>query len=121
MAENEKESTNWGAITGVVVLVAIIVGLLYYYYTSQVIPAIGIPLLIIGVFEVLSSIGKSSTPDQFGTSESYAATVLGFLLIAIGGAMLVFIYSDSIIFPIVFALVVIILFFLVSMAKRKKE
>jgi hypothetical protein len=108
-------------ITGVVVLASIIIGLLYYYYTSLWIPAIGIPLLIIGVYEAISSIARSNKVDQFGTSDSGAAIVWGFVFIAIGGALLVFQYSDNIIFPIIFFIAVIILYIIVAMFNKKRE
>ena len=121
MAENESRTISWGAITGAVVLLSIAFGLLYYYYTSLWIPAIGIPLLIIGIYEAISSVARSKKVDQFGTSESGAAVVWGFVFIAIGGAMLIFQYSDNIIFPIVFAIVVIVLYLVVSMLNKRSQ
>jgi hypothetical protein len=121
MAENETGTRNWGAITGIVVLIAIAVGLLYYYYVGLWIPAIGIPLLIIGAYEAISSILRSTAVDQFGTSDSGAATVWGFVFIAIGGALMVFQYSNNIIFPIVFFIAIIVLYLVVSAANKKRK
>lgn len=121
MGEETKKNTNWGTISGIVFLLAIAIGLVYYYVTSLWIPAIGIPLLIIGVYEVLSAFFRSSEKDRWGTSESGAAVLWGFVLIAAGGAIMVYQYADSIIIPIVFVIIVMVLYLFARSASKGKN
>jgi len=122
MTGEEPTSRNMGAITGAIVLIAIVVGLLYYYMTSDWLPSIGIPILIIGAYELVSSFFRSTTNDQFGTNESGAAALWGFVFIAIGGAMLIYRFADGgIIMPVVFAILVIIAYIIYAMFRKKQQ
>ncbi len=121
MAEEKTRNVNMGAVTGAVVLLAIVIGLLYYYFTKDWIPAIGIPLLIIGIYEILSSFFRSSVNDRYGTNEAGAAVLWGFLAIAIGGAIIIYQYADSIIIPVAFAIIVLVLYILTRSFRKGKE
>ena len=120
MAEEESKPRNLGAVTGAVVLIAIVVGLLCYYVTSSWLLAIGIPILIIGAYELISSFFRNTKNDQFGTNESGAAALWGFLFIAVGGAIVIYPYADSIIIPIVFVLLIIVASIIYAMFKKKQ-
>ncbi len=117
----ESNTRNWGLIGGAVLLIAIIVGLLYYYFTSLWIPAIGLPILIFGIYEIITSFVRSSEKDMYGTSDSGAATIWGFLFIAIGGGLIVFQYANNIIFPIVYVLAILVLLIITRLAHKGKS
>jgi len=117
----DNDSRNWGAMTGAAILLAIAAGLIYYYLTNEILGTIGLPILVFGVYELLSSFLRSSKHDMYGTSESEAATLFGFLFIAAGGAIIVYRYADSIIIPIVFAIIIIVLYLVVRMSHGKKD
>ena len=118
MAEETQKS--FGKMTIIAILLGAIVSLVYYYYTSNWLPAIGLFLLVVGVYELLSSFFRSTEDDRWGTNESGAAALFGFLMVAVGGAIVVYQYADSIIIPIVFALAVIILYVVYSLFRKKK-
>ena len=117
---SEGGDRNWGAITAAVVLIAVVIGLLYYYFTGLWLPAIGLPILVFGVYELLSAFLRSSEPDRYGTSDSGAATLYGFILIAVGGGIIVYQYADNLIFTAVFAIAIVVLY-LITIAVRKKS
>ena len=121
MTGEEPKPRNMGAITAAVVLLAIVVGLLYYYVTSDWLPAIGILILLIGVYELISSFFRNTANDQFGTNESGAAALWGFLLIAVGGAMLIYRYSNDIIIPVVFAILIIVAYIIYAMFRKRQS
>ena len=118
---SEGSNRKWGTITAAVVLSAVVIGLLYFYFTGLWLPAIGLPILVIGVYMLLSSFLRSSEPDRYGTSDSGAATLFGFIMITIGGAIVAYQYADNIIIPIVFAIVIIVLYLVTAMARRKSN
>jgi uncharacterized membrane protein HdeD (DUF308 family) len=118
---DEKKPMDWGAITGAVILIAIAVGLVYYYCTSIVWPALGLPLLIFGVYELISSLFRSTENDRWGTSEAGAASIFGFIFIAIGGALIIIEYADSIIIPILFIIAVMVLYIVFALLRRRKN
>ena len=117
----EPKSVNWSAITAAVILLSVAIGLIYYYVQSDLIPSICIPLIIIGVFEIGSSFVKSKEVDQFGTSVSQAAMIWGYLFIAAGGAGIIYQYTDSIIIPIVFVIIVIVVYILTRAFGKKNQ
>ena len=117
---SEGGNRNWGTITAAVVLLAVVVGLLYFYFTGLWLPAIGLPILIVGVYMLFSAFLRSSEPDRYGTSDSGAATLYGFILIAIGGAIVVYQYAENLIFTAAFAIVIVVLY-LITAAVRKKN
>jgi hypothetical protein len=119
MSEEKTSNRNIGTLTGIVFLIAIAVGLLIYYYMSNWILAIGCPLAILGVYEIASSFARTSEVDRWGTSEASAAVTLGFIALAIGAAFIAYNYSDSIIVPIIVAILIVAIYLVVVMLKRK--
>jgi len=106
----EVSRTNWGAIGAIAIILAIVVGLLLYYFTGLIAASIGLPVVIFGVYEAVSSYGKSREVDQFGTSEAYASMLWGFAYIAVGGALFVYAYTHSILIAVVFILLVMAIY-----------
>jgi hypothetical protein len=120
MSDETKEFKSWGSVSAVAILLAIAVGLIYYYVTKDWLVAIGLPILILGVYETISSLFRSTQKDRYGTSESGAAVLLGFMAMSIGGAIVIFKFADSIIIPIVFIILIMALYVVVSMALKKR-
>ena len=114
MSEEEAKISKGGAYGSVMVIIGIIIGLLMFYYDMGFIPVICVPLIFIGVYLIISSFGRSQVEDVQGTSEAGAALLWGFVMIAVGGAGLVYLFSDSLIIPIVFALVMLICYIVVK-------
>ena len=73
------------------------------------------------MYELLSSFARSSQNDMYGTNEAGAARLFGFLFIAVGGAIIVYRYADSIIIPIVFAIIIVVLYLVTRMTGGKKS
>ncbi len=118
--DTSNPQRNWGLFTLIAMLAAVAVGLIYYYYNGNIIVSISFMVLIIGIYLLISSMARDSTPDRWGTSDAYAGAMGGFLLIAIGGAGIVNNYADSIIIPIVYIIVIMILAAAYTMAKKKR-
>lgn len=114
-------NTNWGAITGAAALLSIAAGLITFYMDGSWLLAIGVPIVIFGTFELLSSFFRNDEADRWGTSDSGAAVFFGFTFLAIGGAILVFHFANDIIFPIVYAIVLAAIYLLLKAAVKKKE
>jgi len=119
MTDGENKSLNWGMISLIIGLLAVIIGIVYYYMTNDIITAILLIILVIGIYLILASFGKSKQLDQFGTSESGASAVIGFFVTAIGLAGLVFFHS-GILLAIVAFIAVIIVYLVFAMATKKK-
>ncbi|MBQ7621275.1 MAG: hypothetical protein IJV02_02545 [Candidatus Methanomethylophilaceae archaeon] len=116
-----SSNTNWGAITGAMLLLSIAAGLICFYVDGSWLMAIGLPIVIFGTFELLSSFFRNSEEDRWGTSESGAAVFFGFTLLAIGGAILVYHFANDIIFPIVYAIVLAAVYLLLRASVKRNE
>ncbi len=119
MSDDGVSNARWGTAGAIAIILAVVVGLLIYYFTGQVVAAIGVPIVIIGVYEVYSSFRKSKETDQFGTSLSGAALLWGFVFISIGGAVFAYDFTHSIIIAIVVILVVMALYIAVKSFGKK--
>lgn len=106
---------NVNGLTGVIILLCIAVGLLLFFTTGNIIKSICIPVVIFGVYEILSSLIRNNQIDQFGTSESGAALFWGFVFVIIGGAGLVFVYADNLIFVAIFIVLIAAVYLVVRM------
>ena len=118
---SDENGRNWGAITGAVVLIAVAVGLIFFYFKGLWIPAIGLPILIFGAYELLTSFLRSNEADRWGTSDSGAAFLFGMIMIAVGGALVIYQYVDNIIFPIVYAIALIVIYLLATAMRKKSQ
>jgi len=111
--------TNWGAINGAAALLSIAAGLIYFYMEGDWLPAIGIPITIFGAYELISSFVRNREEDRWGTSDSGAAAFFGFTFIAIGGAVLIYHFMDSIVIALVFAVVLGAVYLLLKAMVKK--
>lgn len=111
--------TNWGPITGAVFLLSVAAGLICFYADGSWLLAVGVPITALGGYELLSSFFRNSEADRWGTSDSGAAVLFGFFLLAIGGAILFYRFSDNIIFPIVYAAVLIAVYLLLRVIMNR--
>ena len=114
MSEETETSNKKGSFILIVVLCAIILGLLMYYFQVNWIVDLCVPLVLIGLFEIGASFNRATEKDQFGTSESGAAMFWGFTFLAIGGAGIVFALTGEWVFVIIFALVMGVIYLLVK-------
>ena len=104
MASGSKGSLNIGALTWMVMLIAAAIGLAIYFYTKDIIVTVSVPLLIMGAYELISSLIRNRENDQFGTNEAGAAVFWGFIILTLGGAGVVWWYTGSIIIVAIFAI-----------------
>ncbi len=120
MSEESKKGLN-GKVTAIAGLIALAVMLIFGYYTGNWISGFGLFLLIFGVYEVASTFRRSDRVDQWGTSESGAAALWGFLFIAVGGALVLFQYSDNMLYAVLFCIGMIVLYLVYSIFSKKKD
>ena len=118
MSDNVKTNEDWGKITAIAILLSLIVGLLIFYFLGSIALSIASPVLLFGLFELGSSFLKSREPDQFGTSESFAATFWGFVFIAVGIALLMFLYTGNLIFTAVVVLLIMVVYLIMRYIQR---
>jgi len=120
MANESNKGVN-GKVSAIAILIAFAVMLIFGYYTGNWLSGFGLFMLIFGVYEVASTFMRSDQVDQWGTSESGAAALWGFLFIAVGGALVLFQYSNNILFAILFCIGIVVLYLVYSIFSKKKE
>ena len=113
-------NTNWGAINGAALLLSIAAGVICFYIDGSWLLAVGVPVTAFGAFIILSSFFRSTEQDRWGSSDYGAMVLFGFLFLTVGGALLVFNYSDNFVFPIVFVAVILALYLLMRAAAGRK-
>ena len=104
MESGDKGNLNIGALSMMVILIALAAGLIVYFFTKDIILTICVPLIVIGLYELISSLIRNHENDQFGTNEAGAAVFWGFIIVTLGGMGVVYKYTNSLIITAVFAL-----------------
>jgi len=117
MTEENSEAVN--AFTGIALLVSVAIGLLIFFTTSDAVMSICTPLLIFGAYEIISSVMRSRVNDQFGTNESDAAVLWGFVFIIAGGAGFVYTFSSNLLLVAIFIVLAIALYLVVRIARSR--
>ncbi|AMK13782.1 hypothetical protein AUP07_0733 [methanogenic archaeon mixed culture ISO4-G1] len=121
MVDDTPKTHSWGTISAIVFLLAVIVGLIYYYYVSNnLIAAVCLVILIGGIYMVISALMRSTAKDQWGTSESGAAALFGFLMLAVGGAGMIYVFADGFVLPLIYAILMIVLYLIYALAMKRK-
>ena len=102
MASESNGSLNIHALTWMMLFISVAIGLAVYYFTKEIMPTISAPILLFGIYELLSSVLRTKERNMFGTSEAGASIFWGFVITTIGGAGFAWYFSHSFIVVAIF-------------------
>ncbi len=94
--------STWGAITAGAFLLSIVLGIVIYLTTDQVLDVVWAILIVFGLFLAVSAVirGAGQENKNFGSSYGDSSMVGGIILAGIGIAGLVQSYTDNVLITV---------------------
>lgn len=112
---------TWGAITAGALLLSIVLGIIIFLTTGQVLDVIWAVLIVFGLFLAVSSVvrgsGKSST--NFGSSYGDSTMVGGIILAGIGASGLIQSYLGNVLITVAVFIAIIAITGIVMAIKNR--
>ena len=116
----EVSNSNLNAMTWIAILVSLAVGLVVFYVYNDLLLAASLFLLLMGLYEVCSSIVRNGVNNQYGTNESDAALMWGFVLLTLGCMGITYYLTKEWIFTILSGIAIAVVYLVIRIAKNRQ-
>ncbi len=113
--------STWGAITAGAFLLSIVLGIIIFLTTGQVLDVVWAVLIVFGLFLAISSVirGAGTKNTNFGSSYGDSTLVGGILLAGVGAAGLVQSYTGNVLITVAVFIAIIAITGIVMAIKNR--